>query len=180
MNMEMDKALALKALTRLDEKLLAADFPKIVLAVGGGGSMILQHGYIGGTTDIDAVPINGEFEPLKPYMEQVAKELKIAADWLNPHYSAYTIYLPSDAKSRMMDTFIGNRLVVRTLGPEDVLLMKLMAGRAKDMGHIRHLLSRRPNLAIVEKRLDELLKLYPKLAAKALDLLDELGEGKIS
>lgn len=176
--MEMDKSLALEALKRLDAKLVRADFPRIVLAAGGGGSMILEHGYSGATADIDAVPINSEFEPLKPFMQEVAQELKIDADWLNPYYSAYTVYLPADAKDRMVDTFVGKRLIVKTLGAEDVLIMKLMAGRAKDLPHTRHLLKKDLDLKIVEKRLEQLKKLFPELAEEALDLFDSLTDGE--
>jgi hypothetical protein len=54
--------------------------------------------------------------------------------------------------------------------------MKLMAGRAKDIGHITHLLKMNLDLSIVENRLEELTELYPELAAKALDRLDDLME----
>lgn len=174
--MEMDKKLALRALQELDEKMLAAGEKKVTLVIGGGGSMILQHNYKGGTVDIDAVPVNSDFEDLKPYMEGVAKKLKIAPDWLNPYYQAFTIYLPKDAKARMQTTFLGAVITVKSLGAEDVLIMKLMAGRAKDMGHIRHLLKMDLDLAIVEKQLEQLKKLYPKLASQALERLDELTE----
>lgn len=174
--MEMDKKLALQALKRLDEKMKNAGEGPVTLTIGGGGSMILQHNYVGGTSDIDAVPVNSDFEDLKPYMNDVAQELKLAGDWLNPYYQAYTIYLPKDAKDRMQITFTGQVLTVKSLGAEDVLIMKLMAGRSKDMGHIKHLLKMDLDLSIVEKRLEQLKKLYPKLADKALDRLDDLTD----
>lgn len=172
--MEMDKQLALNALKKLDAKMAAANTGKVILVIGGGGSMILQHGYDGGTVDIDAAPVNIDFEELKPYMLEVSKELGIAADWLNPYYQAFTVYLPKDTKSRMGVTYSGVVLTVKSLGAEDVLIMKLMAGRAKDMGHIKHLLRMKIDIRIVEKRLEELLKLFPKEAEKALDRLDDL------
>ncbi len=174
--MEMDKALATKALQLLDEKMMAATEKKVTLIIGGGGSMILQHNFKGGTVDIDAVPVNSDFEDLKPYMEAVAKELKIAPDWLNPYYQAFTIYLPKDAKSRLKITFSGKVITVKSLGAEDVLIMKLMAGRAKDIGHIQHLLKLNLDLSVVEKQLEELIKLFPKLATKALERLDDFTE----
>lgn len=172
----MDKALAIKALKRLDEKMHLANENKVTLVIGGGGSMILQHNYKGGTVDIDAVPVNSDFDDLKPYMEEVAKELNIAPDWLNPYYQAFTIYLPKDAKVRMQLTFSGTVITVKSLGAEEILIMKLMAGRAKDMGHIHHLLKMDLNLELVETQLEQLKKLYPKLASKALERLDELTE----
>ena len=174
--MELDKALALKALKSLDKKLSNAGSSMITLAVGGGGAMILQFGYSGSTVDIDAVPIGTEFDSLKKYLDEVAKELEITPDWLNPYYQAFTVYLPQSATSRMNTLYFGESLTVKTLGAEDILIMKLMAGRSKDMGHIRHLLKMKVDLSIVETRLDELISLYPKFANKALDLLDDLLE----
>lgn len=175
--MDMNKKLALKALQSLDEKLAEAKMQKVTLIIGGGGSMILQHNYTGGSTyDIDAVPTNIEFEDLKPFMEKVAEELKIAPDWLNPYYSAFTIYLPADSKSRILKTYQGEVLTVKSLGAEDILIMKLMAGRSKDMPHIKHLMRMKLKISIVESRLEELKKLYPKEAGRALDRLDEVGD----
>ena len=176
--MDLDKKLALTALSRLDQKLMEADFQEITLAVGGGGSMILAYGYPGGTQDIAAAPLNAEFESLKPFMSEVALELQLAPDWLNPHYGAFTLYLPEDSKSRMTEIFSGKKLTVKSLAAEDLLIMKLMAGRAKDIGHIHHLLAKKINLKIVEKRLEQLKQLFPKLAHDALDLFDEMSGDK--
>lgn len=173
--MELDKALALKALSLLDKKIHQSGVKEVILVIGGGGAMLLQHNYLHGTTyDIDAVPLNYNFEDLKPFMEEVAHDLKIAPDWLNPYYQSFTIYLPSDAKSRMQTTFEGKSLKVKSLGAEEILIMKLMAGRSKDLPHIKHLLKFSPNLSIVENRLEELINLFPKEAKRALNLLDDI------
>jgi hypothetical protein len=175
--MEMNKELALKALELLDKKLSKANQPPLILVIGGGGSMILNFNYKGATVDIDALPLNTQFDDLKPFMEEVARELKIAPDWLNPYYQSFTHYLPNDSKSRMKSVFKGEVLDAQSLGAEDILIMKLMAGRAKDYSHIQHLLKMKLNLKIVDRRLTELLKIHPQLAQKALDSLDEFSEG---
>jgi hypothetical protein len=176
--MDMNKELALEALKLLDQKMLLANEPRTTLIIGGGGSMILNFNYHGATIDIDAVPLNSEFEDLKPYMAEVAQELKIAADWLNPYYQAFTHYLPRDAKVRMKSVFNGDVLEVKSLGAEDIMIMKLMAGRAKDFSHIQFLLKMKIDLKIVDHRLTELLKIHPILAQKALDSLDSFTEGR--
>lgn len=173
--MEINKALALKALSLLDSKAHKNGLKDVNLVIGEGGAMLLQYNYTYGTTyDIDAVPTNYNFEDLKPFMEEVAKELNIASDWLNPHYQSFTVYLPADAKSRMHMTFEGKVLSVKALGVEEILIMKLMAGRSKDIPHIKHLMKLSPNLSIVENRLEELIELFPKEAKRALELLDGL------
>src|SRR5437868_14441816 len=136
--MELDKSLALKALKHLDQALLDNDLPSTRMTVGGGASMLLAHGFPGKTNDVDAVPTKGAaFEEIKALAEKIAKELSLAHDWLNPHYQAFTVYLPSDAKDRTTVIYNGKRLIVEALGPEDVLIMKLMAGRSKDRAHIK-------------------------------------------
>jgi hypothetical protein len=175
--MNMDKILALKALKLLDEAITENHLPLVKLVVGGGTSMLLAHGFPGKTNDVAAAPISAtNFEDLKVLAEKVAKILKLDHDWLNPYFQAYTIYLPADAKNRYARIYDGKNLIVEALGAEDVLIMKLMAGRAKDHAHIRHLLKMELTLKIVEQRLEELKKLYPKESQKALDLLDEYQE----
>lgn len=178
--MKLDKELALKALKLLDEALTNKKLPYTRLTVGGGASMLLAHEFPGKTNDVDAVPSNGvEFGIIKALAEDIAKELGIAHDWLNPYFSAYTVYLPSDAKERMKVIYNGTSLTVEALGAEDVLLMKLMAGRSKDRAHIRHLIKKNgADIRIVERALLSLKdkNLYKDLADKALDLLDEETE----
>lgn len=171
--MKLDKSLAEKALDVLDKKITEARLGMVHLAIGGGGSMMLNHDYVGMTMDIDAVPTNIEFDQLKPFISEIATELKISADWLNPYYGSFTHYLPQDSHSRMQKVFSGQSLQVNSLGAEDIIIMKLMAGRNKDRPHIMHLKKKKLNLKIVEKRLEELLKIHPSEAQKALDLFDE-------
>lgn len=175
--MDLDKKLALKALEHLDVAIVGSGLPLTRMMAGGGASMLLAHGFPGKTNDVDAVPTRGAaFDEIKGLIERVAKELGIAHDWLNPHFQAFTIYLPSDAKDRTIMIYNGQKLIVESLGAEDVLIMKLMAGRSKDRAHIKHLLRKKDlNLSIVESRLEALkeLNLYKKEASRALELLDE-------
>jgi hypothetical protein len=173
--MDLDRELTLKAFQMLDMAIGKRALPMIKLVTGGGASMLLAYGFPGKTTDVDAVPTNGSFEDIKQIAEEVAKALNINHDWLNPHFQAFTIYLPKDSRQRLKRIYSGDHLIVDSLGVEDILIMKLMAGRAKDRPHIRHILKMKPNLAIVENRLQEMKdrNLYAKLATQALDLLDE-------
>ncbi len=173
--MNLDKALALKALKMLDEAIQRKPLPLVKLVVGGGASMLLAHGFPGKTTDVDAIPTNAKFEDIKILAEKIAQALNIDHDWLNPHFQTYTIYLPPDAMTRVQRVYSGKNLVVDALGAEDILIMKLMAGRSKDRSHIKHLLKMNPDLSIVEERLHELKEknIYAKLAVQALDLLEE-------
>lgn len=178
--MSLDKNLALKALHLLDVAIGKKEYPLVKLVTGGGASMLLAHGFPGKTNDVDAIPTSGNFEDIKVLAEEIARKLNISHDWLNPHFQAYTIYLPTDMNDRLERVYSGKNLIVDALGAEDVLIMKLMAGRSKDRAHIKHLLKKKPNLKIIENRLQELKdkNLYAKLAGQALDLLDEETENR--
>src|SRR6266568_3074460 len=72
--------------------------------------------------------------------------------------------------------FAGRRLRVMVLGVEDLLIMKCFAGREKDVGHARALLRRKPDLGIVERRIEALVARGVHGAADAADFLDDLVE----
>ena len=82
--------------------------------------------------------------------------------------------MPLEASIRMEEVFSGKCLTVKSLGAEDIIIMKLMAGRNKDRPHIVHLKKQKLNLSIIENRLEELLKIHPAEAQKALDWFDEI------
>lgn len=176
--MSMDKDLALRALKMLDKAVGEAQMPVVKMVTGGGSAMLLAYDFPGRTNDVDAIPTNANFDDIKLLAEEVAKSLNIEHDWLNPYFQSFTVYLPNDAKSRMIKIYNGKNLIVESLGPEDILIMKLMAGRAKDLAHTKYLLKRGVKLKVVEDRLYELRdkKLYAALAEKALNLLDELTQ----
>lgn len=174
----MDKDTALKALKLLNDLIGEAGLSKIKLVMGGGAAMVIAHGYPGHTEDVDAVPVNSDFETIKSLAEQVAKKLNLDHDWLNPHYGAFVIYLPDDARSRMESVYTGKHLQVDSLSATDVLIMKLMAGRFKDQSHIKFLFNQDVDLKIVEDRLIELQKkgIYKKEVDKAIEIFDRMTD----
>lgn len=177
MTLELDKDLGMRALKRLDEKIAEAKLGKIKIVIGGGGSMMIHHGYDGYTRDIDAVPLGIDFITIKPLISEVATEMKLDDDWFNPHFQTFTIYLTESAKERYEMVYSGESIAVYSLGAEDLLIMKFMAGRSKDMSHIYFLLKKPGiDLGIVEDRLHELEKIFPKVAKPAIELFYELTE----
>lgn len=146
----------------------------LALILGGGMAMMLAYHLPVSTTDADAYPEKGSLEALEPLIQRVAKKLGLKGDWLNPHFATFAHVLPPDYGARLKDVFVGRRLRVRALGVEDLLIMKAFAGRAKDVGHARALLRRRPNLTLVEARLQELADKRVPGARDALDFFDDL------
>jgi hypothetical protein len=165
-----------EALAALDQLLTA----RVTLIVGGGGAMLLAHGFPLATSDIDAVPQGLTSEELTPFIEKVAMDLKLPSDWLNPWYQSFTYVLPTNYFERLINVFSGKFLTAKALGKEDLLLMKCFAHRQKDVAHARALVRENPDLDLVYARIDELKKRKIPDAAKAEDFLNEIldMEGK--
>jgi hypothetical protein len=149
----------------------------LTLIVGGGGAMLLAYGIPIATSDVDAYPASGGMtvEELDPFVKKVARQVGLPHDWLNPYYSTFAHVLPADYGKRLVDVFAGKNLRVRSLGVEDLLVMKCFAGRSKDRSHARALLRRSPDLRIVSERLEELMEKRVPGALQALDFFDDLA-----
>lgn len=160
------------ALKALDKRLTQP----LRLIMGGGGAMILAHGYPLATTDIDAIAVNMSIEELDPLVKAIARELNLPGDWLNPYFSTFSHVLPPDYGQRLIVAFKGRFLQVDALGKEDLLIMKCFAHRSKDIGHAKSLIKNQADLRLVEGRIMYLAKIKTKGAKEALDFLDDLVE----
>ena len=144
------------------------------LIIGGGGAMLLAHQFPLATADIDAVPRGLSSDELAPFIEQVAKELELPLDWLNPWYSNFTYVLPPDFADRLVDVFSGRHLVAQALGKEDLLVMKCFAHRPKDVAHARALVRAGADLDMVFGRIEDLRKRKIPEAKPAQDFLEDI------
>ncbi|MBU6154862.1 MAG: hypothetical protein KGP28_11215 [Bdellovibrionales bacterium] len=171
----LTKEIMLSALVALNER-LAQQRPdeNVSLIMGGGGAMILAHGFPKGTTDIDAVPRGMAPDFLRPFVHEIATSLSLPMDWLNPYFSTFVHVLPADYGDRLIRVYQGSHLEVEALGKEEMLLMKCFAGRAKDIPHARALLKGGAEVDLVESRLDELSKRKIPGTEKAIHFLQEL------
>ena len=166
----LTKEVMKRALNRLDELI----GEQTTLIMGGGGAMILAHGFPKGTTDIDAVPKGKDPSSLEKWVKQIAEEQKIPHDWLNPYFSTFVHCLPSDYGQRLIEVFKGSKLSVQALGLEEMLLMKCFAHRQKDIPHAKALLIAGADIGFVEARIEELLKKRIPKSQEALDFLQDV------
>jgi Nucleotidyltransferase of unknown function (DUF6036) len=171
-----DRAVDVPKLKAAFEALDARLSSDVTLVVGGGSAMMLGYGLPVRTTDVDAYPISGRLDEIAGLVQEVGREVGLSQDWLNPYFETFAHVLPSDYGARLKEVFAGKRLRVMVLGVEDLLIMKCFAGREKDVGHARALLRRKPDLGIVERRIEELLARGVHGAADAADFLDDLAE----
>jgi hypothetical protein len=170
MTVALAKETMLTALHRLDDHLSSP----VTLIIGGGGAMILAHGFPLATSDIDAIPRQMELADLDPLVKLVARELGLPPDWLNPYFSSFTHTLPPDFEKRLVPVFSGRNLVGLALGKEEMLIMKCFAHRQKDVGHARALLKGGADREFVEAHVEGLREKGIPGAQAALDFLDDL------
>ena len=168
----MAKIIMKKAFTLLDQRIEK----DLTLILGGGGCMILAHGYPLATTDVDAIPLQASFDEIDPHIKAIAREMGLPGDWLNPYFSSFTHLLPRDYQVRLIAVFVGRYLKVMGLGREDMLIMKCFAHRPKDLGHARALIKAGVDINMVEKQIEEHKKNEIPQAKEALDFLDDLRE----
>jgi hypothetical protein len=170
-SMNLTEELMRRALQALDAKLKR----QVRLIIGGGGAMILAHHFPLATTDIDGIPgVGTTAEELDPLIKEVAEELHIPKDWLNPYYVTFTHVLPPDYNTRLKLVFELSNLIVEALSKEDLLIMKCFAGRIKDHPHVKALIQSGANISLVETHIESLNAKGIPGAAKALDFLDEV------
>ena len=175
----LTKEIMLNAIKVLDRK-VTENFPgiKVALIMGGGGAMILAHGYPRGTTDIDAIPKGLTVEEIDPLVKETATELQLASDWLNPYFSVFSHTLPLDYATRLQVVYLGSQITLQALGKEEMLIMKCYAHRTKDIPHSRALVRSNIDLGIVERRLSELAKKNIPGTQEAMSFLQDVLDGE--
>lgn len=145
------------------------------LIVGGGGAMLLAHGYLLATLDVDAVPASGlTIAELEPLVRAVAEELELRPDWLNPYYLTFTHVLPHDYGSRLIRVCTLKNLLVDALSQDDLLVMKCFAARQKDVVHARALVKRGARTAYVRDHIIFLQKKGISGTERAVRFLGEI------
>jgi hypothetical protein len=144
------------------------------MIMGGGGAMILAHGFPKGTLDIDAIPRGMSSEVLTPFVHEIAGQLQLPPDWLNPYFATFSHVLSADYGERLVRVFESSNLIVDALGKEEMLIMKCFAGRTKDIPHARALIKAHADLNLVEARLEALLKKKIPGSDRAIDFLQEI------
>lgn len=148
----------------------------LTLLIGGGAAMLLAHGVPLSTHDVDGLPLDSALSPaaVEALAREVAAERGLSPHWYNDYFNTFTWALPPDFRGRLVTVFQGRRLTVKALGAVDLLIMKCMAGREKDIGHARVLLRRGADWRAAERRLEELSQQGHPAALQALRFLEDL------
>ncbi|PIR24925.1 MAG: hypothetical protein COV43_07775 [Deltaproteobacteria bacterium CG11_big_fil_rev_8_21_14_0_20_42_23] len=159
-------------LKALDKRLSSPE--RIILC--GGGALNLAYGSNRTTIDIDViapVPLSAQ---IKKAALEVARELGAPEDWFNDECKGFADYLPHDWEQRLVLLPLDlKRIEVFSLGKADLLTLKLVAGRERDLQDIEHLGIFQEDVGIILSSLDKIGRFDAKSALKIRLYLEELG-----
>lgn len=160
------------ALAALDNKLKV----KAKLLIGGGGAMVLAHGFPLATLDIDGLFYQSQVSEADVHKEiqEVATELSLPKDWLNPYFQTFLYTLPKDYGNRLITIFQGKKLEANALSLTDLLILKCFAGREKDIPHARALIKKGADIDFAERHIRDLLDRSIPKSQDAADFLDDV------
>ncbi len=146
------------------------------LLIGGGAAMALAYNLPLATADVDGLVFRSEItqSELTPLVHKVADELHLPKDWLNSHFNTFLYALPQDYSNRITSVYDGKNLKAFALGREDMVILKCMAGRDKDLPHAKALMKQSVDRKIVEKQIQVLMDRGIPKADQAMDFFDEL------
>jgi hypothetical protein len=170
------KTITQKSMLAAFQKLDQRSAKSFSLIMGGGGAMILAHDYPLATSDVDALPKGIEFSDIDASIKDIAQELQLPPDWMNPYFSTFVYTLPADYEKRLIEVYKGTQLTVKALGAEDMLILKCFAHRTKDIGHAKALIKKGADLKFVETHIESLLIKKIPHSEQALDFLDQIKD----
>lgn len=161
-----------KALTRLDSKL--DDHVRLILC--GGGALILAFGSQRGTIDLDVIAPIPLDKRLREKAREVAGELDVASNWLNDDCKGFADYLPGGWKGRLVPIDLGlKNISLFSLGKPDLIMLKLAAGRERDLADIESLGITKEDADIIYRGLKGIGRFDNKAALRIKLFLEESG-----
>jgi hypothetical protein len=114
---------------------------EIIIAGGAAGMLLGIWSADRVTEDCDIVEISPPIQPRRAVLQaarEAAEELGLNPDWLNDHFMTFGTLdtLPDNWARRCVKIGTFGKLEVTSLGRQDLLAMKLYAGRAQDIQDI--------------------------------------------
>ena len=147
-----------------------------MLVVCGGMALMLAFGGKRQTFDVDIIAPVPMSEHLKKKVREVAQELAVDPLWLNDAAKGYASYLPEGWEKRLVEIHLGfKRLKLFSIGRPDLIMLKLKAGRAKDIADVKEMNMTEEEAKIVLSNLQRVSVFDNKAALTIKLLLEEWG-----
>jgi Nucleotidyltransferase of unknown function (DUF6036) len=131
----LDKSRLLDALARLGHELNGPT----QLVIGGAGALLLTDHLQRTTMDCDVLSATPDMGQLQDAIRAIADREQLVPGWLNGSAQAFVEILPPDYLTRAKSLPRSGRLQVLVLHRQDVIVMKLFAGRPRDLQDITSL-----------------------------------------
>lgn len=144
------------------------------LTLVGGSALAILELVQRQTKDADVIEASAKLSSIRKEIETVAKELDIGTDWLNEDASAWRKFLPPDYPNRLVVVGQFGNLTVNSLGRQDLILMKIIAGRNRDLLDLKELAVRAEELYFVRQQVERLKRIDQETGTFVEDYLDLL------
>lgn len=162
----------IELLRHLDEALDQDE--KIVVC--GGMALMLAFGGKRQTFDVDIIAPLPMSDHLKRKVREVAAAMDVDPQWLNDSAKGFGGYLPTGWEKRLVEVGLGfKRLKLFSVGRPDLIMLKLKAGRAKDISDVKEMNMTRQEALIILSNLERVSVFDEKAALTIRLLLEEWG-----
>ncbi len=143
------------------------------IVLGGAGALMLTGQLSRVTDDGDVLRSHPDLGKLQEDIRAVADALDLPAGWLNGSIQAYLDILPPDYESRLITLPPWGKLHVAVVHRKDVIVMKLFAGRPRDMVDVIALNPSVDELQFVCEHIPRLRRVDAQRADRLADVLDQ-------
>jgi hypothetical protein len=143
---------------------------EIILA--GGSALVLLGVVDRATVDADAIFSQPKLSALSRDIVAVADELELSPTWINDGVSGFRDLLAADYSTRLVLIGDFGPLTVRSLGRADLILLKIAAGRPRDLDDLRALAPTADELTFVGSQLERINRITPRDALRIQLYLD--------
>ena len=159
----LDNSTIRSALAKLGEELSLERDVEILIVGGAAGVLTGELPPSWTTADVDLIHCNlpGDREAILVASATVARELSLPASWLSKDVGLYAWTLPEGWGGRRVLVAAFGRLRVYAAGRLDLIAMKFIAHRERDLEHLTRMNVKRSEREFVLRYLDSLARHHP-------------------
>jgi Nucleotidyltransferase of unknown function (DUF6036) len=143
------------------------------IVVGGAGALILTGELPRATSDFDVLYSDPDMGQLQEDIRAIADQFNLTPEWLNGSIQSYLDVLPPDYQTRLRTFPTRGNLHIALLHRQDVIVMKLFAGRPRDLNDVAVLQPTLEELDFVRHELSRLELIDPARSLRIQSFLDQ-------